>query len=115
MEYRYRTPEPDHSIWWQVAIGVFLALLAHSIITGLYTRRELNRAMQELSAETKKAEQQAQRQLDAIAASANHPPYEYRAPTMQDIAPLRNGERCIQGKRFKRVENGWVQLPKDPC
>lgn len=114
MEYRYREPEPDHSIWWQVAIGVFLALLAHSIITGLYERRELNRAMQQMAAETKKAEQQAERQLRA--AAATHPQYQpYKVPTMSDIAPLRDGERCIQGRRFQRVDNGWVHLPRDPC
>lgn len=115
MEYRYREPEPNYSIWWQVALGVFLAMLAHSIITGLYARHEMNKAMRQLTAETNKAEQQVQRQIDAMNAVAQHPPYQYQAPTMQDIAPLRDGERCIQGRRFKRVENGWVQIPRDPC
>lgn len=49
MEYRYRAPEPDHSIWWQVALGVFLALLSHSIITGLYTRHEFNKRCRKLT------------------------------------------------------------------
>lgn len=114
MEFRYREPEPNYSIWWQVALGVFLALLAHSIITGLYARRELNKALQQLTTETTKAEKQAERQLDAIT-RANAQQVPYQSPTMQDIAPLRDGERCIQGRRFKRVENGWVQIPRDPC
>lgn len=115
MEYRYRAAEPDHSIWWQVALGVFLALLAHSIITGLYERRELNKAMRQIAAEAEKAEKQAQRQLQATAATAaQHPLYPYTSPIFERT-PLRDGERCIQGRRFKRVENGWVQLPKDPC
>ena len=115
MEYRYRDPEPNYSIWWQVALGVFIALLAHSIITGLYARHELNKTLRQLSVETKKAEQQAQRQLDAINAMQRPSGYQYPVPTTQDIAPLRDGERCIQGRRFKRVENGWVQIPRDPC
>lgn len=115
MEYRYRDPEPNYSIWWQVALGVFLAMLAHSIITGLYARRELNKALHQLTTETKKAEQQAKREIDALTRSASYQQPAYQPPTMQDIAPLRDGERCIQGRRFKRVKNGWVQIPRDPC
>lgn len=115
MEYRYREPEPNYSIWWQVALGVFIALLAHSVVTGLYARHEMNKALTQLKAETTRAEKQAQRQLDAITAAQRNPSYPYQPPTMQDIAPLRDGERCMQGRRFKRVENGWVQIPHDPC
>ncbi|MDY4283821.1 hypothetical protein [Xanthomonas sp. LF06-19] len=28
--------------------------------------------------------------------------------------PLEAGERCMQGRRLQRIENGWKQL-KDPC
>lgn len=108
MEYRYRAPEPDHSIWWQVALGVFLALLGHSIIIGLYTRHQINKTMQQMNVEAKKAEQQFSSELQA---ASNKPRPRYVAPP----APLRDGERCLQGRRFKRVENGWVQLPRDPC
>lgn len=108
MEYRYRAPEPDHSIWWQVALGVFLALLGHSIITGLYTRHEFNKTMQKINAESKKAEQQIRSELEPVSTNAQP---RYIAPP----APLRDRERCMQGRRFKRVENGWVQLPHEPC
>lgn len=115
MEYRYREPEPNYSIWWQVALGVFIAMLAHSVVTGLYAKHEMNKALKQLAAKTTRAEEQAQRQLDAITAAQRNPVYQYQAPRMQDVAPLRDGERCIQGRRFKRVENGWLQIPKDPC
>lgn len=29
--------------------------------------------------------------------------------------PLRPGERCIQGRRFQRIEGGWRDRPNDPC
>ncbi|HFF6218576.1 TPA: hypothetical protein ACGCHS_004180 [Stenotrophomonas maltophilia] len=35
-------------------------------------------------------------------------------PTVQP-RPLGNGERCMQGHRFKRIEGGWRDLPNDPC
>lgn len=108
MEYRYRAPEPDHSIWWQVALGVFLALLGHSIITGLYTRHQFNKTLQQINVESKKAEQQLSRELKP---TSNNSKPRYVVPPK----PLRDGERCMQGRRFKRVENGWVQLPHDPC
>lgn len=113
MEHRYRAPEPDYNIWWQVGLGVFLALMAHSIITGLYVRHEAAQAMRELQAETKRAEAQAKRQIDAAMAVANSP-YQYHEGVPAP-RPLADGERCISGKRFQRVENGWVQLPREPC
>lgn len=30
-------------------------------------------------------------------------------------APLRNGQRCIQGRRLERIEGGWRDLPREPC
>lgn len=114
MEHRYRAPEPDYNIWWQVGLGVFFALMAHSIITGLYEQRQVNKAMEQLSAESKRLEAKAQRQIDAAAAAARHPQYQYREG-VPATRPLADGERCISGKRFQRVENGWVQLPREPC
>lgn len=99
-------------LWGQIALGVFLAMLLHSIITGMYARheaakvldslnRELTQANAQLDAET---EQEARRIQRTIAPLVPTPP-----------APLRDGERCIQGRRFKRLDNGWQQVPLDPC
>lgn len=30
-------------------------------------------------------------------------------------APLRDGERCIQGRRFQRIDGGWRDRPLEPC
>jgi hypothetical protein len=113
MERRYREPEKSADLWWQIALGVFLGLLAHSMVVGSYTRYEAKQALKQLNAETAKIEQQMKAQL------ARATPQRQQAPQTQQIyvptAPLRDGERCIQGRRFQRVENGWIQLPHEPC
>lgn len=114
MEYRCREPEQDHSLWWQIALGVFLALMAHSVITGLYEQHQMSKAVRQLSAETKRLEAQAKRQIDAATAAAQHPQYQY-TEGVPPPRPLADGERCISGKRFRRVENGWMQLASEPC
>lgn len=111
MERRYR--EADSSdLWWQIALGGFIALLAHSIVIGLYSRYETRQAMAQLERESKLATQQMRRALTQNA------PAPKQAQDVRDSAPPRpldDGERCLQGRRFKRVSNGWVQLPHDPC
>lgn len=109
MERRYR--EADSSdLWWQIALGGFIALLAHSIVIGLYTRYETRQAMAQLERESKLATQQR-----ALRENVQTP---RQAPDLREYdpqRPLSDGERCLQGRRFKRVSNGWVQLPHDPC
>lgn len=111
MERRYREAESS-DLWWQIALGGFIALLAHSIVVGLYTRYEARQAMTQLERESKLATQQMQRALTQNVQRAEQAPLmrEYDPPR-----PLADGERCLQGRRFKRVSNGWVQLPHDPC
>lgn len=111
MERRYR--EADSSdLWWQIAVGGFIALLAHSIVVGLYTRYETRLALAQLERESKLATQQMQR---AVARNVQTPSVAPTAREYDPPRPLSDGERCLQGRRFKRVSNGWVQLPHDPC
>ena len=117
MEYRYRPPEPNRDLWWQVALGVFIALVAHSIVVGAYTSYILRRELRTLEAQTSRQLKTASRQTEAAAASALHPQYS-GATTAVPVTRARlmaDGERCIQGRRFKRIDNGWVQLPHEPC
>lgn len=111
MERRYREAESS-DLWWQIALGGFIALLSHSIVVGLYTRYETRQAIAQFERETKQATKQMQRALaqNVPMARTAQPPTEYAPPR-----PLSDGERCLQGRRFKRVSNGWVQLPHDPC
>jgi len=109
MQPRERRPEPDHSLWWQIALGGFLALLTHSIVTGLYANYQANRLLKEVEASMKEIVEPRTTRTTAPRVPNRSP---YVAPT---IDPLESGERCIQGRRFQRVENGWIHLPKKPC
>ncbi|KQR07525.1 hypothetical protein ASF90_19185 [Xanthomonas sp. Leaf148] len=111
MERRYQQADSS-DLWWQIALGGFIALLAHSIVVGLYTRYETRQAMAQLEKESKLATQQMQRALRQNLQTPRNAPEvrEYDPPR-----PLSDGERCLQGRRFKRVSNGWVQLTHDPC
>lgn len=94
------------NLWWQIALGGFLALMAHSVVTSLYARWETHRAIQQLNAEMASATKQLRRQVQHIESAA--PVVDYGPE------PLRDGERCINGRRFERVENGWRQVNL-PC
>ncbi|WP_447610432.1 hypothetical protein [Stenotrophomonas maltophilia] len=61
--------------------------------------------MQKFDQEFRAALQQAAPQPRVITLPAADP-----APQ-----PLRPGERCIQGRRFERIEGGWRDRPNDPC
>ncbi|WP_313316436.1 hypothetical protein [Stenotrophomonas sp.] len=41
------------------------------------------------------------------------------SPERQDwrqvVEPLKPGQRCIQGRRFERIDGGWRDLPRSPC
>ncbi|WP_141400712.1 hypothetical protein [Pseudoxanthomonas wuyuanensis] len=109
-------PEETRSLWWQVALGVFLALMAHSMIVGAYRRYEIREATLQLNADIKKMDAQWQREGAAAEqaiqrAAAGYP----AAPSRARPAPLLDGQRCVQKRRFQRVENGWVHLPNEPC
>ena len=117
MEYRYRPPEPNRDLWWQIALGVFIALMAHSVVVGAYTSYVLKRELRALEAQTIQQQKAIARQAEAAAAAAFHPQYSSASSARPSprARPLAEGERCIQGRRFQRVENGWVQLPREPC
>lgn len=118
-EVEFRRPRPasartdnEHpyaGLWWRIALGVFAAMLAHSIVTGLYVRWEIYTGMKALGVAFEEFEKE-------VRSEAANPP---RAPASASrraspprpaIRPLAAGERCVGGKRFRRVENGWVQV-----
>jgi len=96
----HRTADAIHTIWWQVGLGVFLALSAHSLIEAAYTRYQMQQVSRQLDAELKKLPGVVNRPM---------PVQQEHRPT-----PLRPNERCMQGRRFQRVENGWKQI-NEPC
>lgn len=103
---------------WKIAIGIFLGLSLFGLAT-CTTMAILGAAVQ--------AEQERQAELAAaeLKKALNNPdPFGWRAAAQQQQREqarqeaaryaLRPGERCIQGKRFRRVDNGWVQVNR-PC
>lgn len=92
----HRTASALQSIWWQVALGGFLALTAHSLVEAAYARYEAKRSIAQLEAQIEPLYKR--KYADSVVAQ------EVRA------APLRANERCIQGRRFERVDNGWKQV-----
>ncbi|MBD9368378.1 hypothetical protein [Xanthomonas sp. XNM01] len=103
------------ALWPQIAAGVFLALLAHSIVTGLYVRWEAKRVTDELNAQMAKETAALERQLRDIEVQIPSPQAVRQRERPIPPAPLQDGERCIKGQRFQRVENGWVHVPRLPC
>lgn len=97
-------------------MGVFLGLIAHSMVVGLYMRWEIELALREVNATLEAETSKMERQAAAAARAARHPNDSRPRPTSMRVPPpLRDGERCIRGERFKRLENGWQHLPHQPC
>ncbi|MBA0251820.1 hypothetical protein FEO92_11575 [Stenotrophomonas maltophilia] len=57
-----------------------------------------------LQAEAAAESAQVQRELWATVQRAAPPP-----------RPLASDERCINGRRFQRIEGGWRDRPAEPC
>ena len=118
-EVEFRRPRPGSTrpvnehpyagLWWRIALGVFTAMMAHSIVTGLYVRWEIYTGIKALGVALDEFEKEVRSDIGAP------PPAPRRtstraAPARPAMRPLAPGERCVGGKRFRRVENGWVQV-----
>ena len=100
-------------LWWRIALGIFVGMLAHSIVTGLYVRWELYTGLRALGA----AFEDLGKETNATPAAGSRPAPRPVTPARMlppAIRPLGADERCVGGKRFRRVENGWVQV-LEPC
>ena len=104
---------PYAGLWWRIALGVFTALLAHSIVTGLYVRWEIYTGIKALGVAFDEFEKDVRSEIAAPSRSPR-PTSTRASPPRPAIRPLAAGERCVGGKRFRRVENGWVQV-MEPC
>lgn len=118
-EVQFRRPRPasartdnEHpyaGLWWRIALGVFTAMLAHSIVTGLYVRWEIYTGLKALGAAFEDLGKEARNEMSSPP-HAPRPATTRAAPARPALRPLAAGERCVGGKRFRRVENGWVQV-----
>lgn len=95
------------ALTWQIATGVFLGIIAALFAWKLWERHEAAEALKAFEVETKRIEAEADRELSRLARQMQSDNVRY---TPRGPAPLRAGERCINGRRFQRVQNGWVQV-----
>ena len=99
-------------LWWRIALGVFVGMMIHSFVVGLFVRWELQQLIKQWEGEAAAAQRQMENVLREIAPTApSHtvrttPPRARQASTR----PLAADERCVSGKRFRKVKNGWVQI-----
>ncbi|OOW73537.1 hypothetical protein Xmar_13270 [Xanthomonas axonopodis pv. martyniicola] len=108
MERRYRGADSS-DLWWQIALGGFIALLAHSIVIGLYSRYETRQAMAQLERESKLATQQMRR------AFTQNAPAPKQAQDVRDYAPPRplRVMPWLHGRPL-RLPDDWLPLQMLP-
>jgi len=102
---------------WKLSVGIGVAVLAALLLFNAYERhqdrRDAEAALKALNEQTARMIAEDERFL------REHPPVRTihlgPQPVAQYRTPLRPGERCIRGERFKRLANGWQQLPQEPC
>lgn len=103
-----------NGIIWKIALGVFAGLCLFGLVTcsGLIV---IGSAVQQ-----EQARQAEEAMKEFNKAISNPDPYGWRKAQLERQRQeareraLQPGERCISGKRFRRVDNGWVQVQK-PC
>ena len=128
--YKGSSTVGESDIWLKVAGGlVIVVLIAMGLIEWNAKRQavamtaELLRPMtpaeearfkeqqrrweKEMEAEAAKDLAEVRRQIREV----NYP----QQPQYVPPAPLQPGQRCIQGRRFERIEGGWRNLPYQPC
>lgn len=123
LEFRptsYRGPTrptaDNDGLVWKLSVGVGAAVLTALLIFNAYERyqdrKDAEAAMRMLNAELARQRAEEERFL------REHAPVrtlQIPAAAPAYTRPLSEGERCLRGERFKRIENGWQQLPHDPC
>lgn len=120
---RHSEPGPP---WAYIAAGVVLAI---AIVMGLIEwnarrqaaaiTRELTRPMtaqEEARFKDERAKQEREMATQTAAELAElRRTLWVTPPQALPVRPLKMDERCIQGRRFQRIEGGWRDRPNEPC
>jgi hypothetical protein len=82
--------------------------------------RELTRPMTakeqaEFNAEIERQTRQLRAETAAEVAAVKRTIQLDRLLPVEERRPLERGQRCIEGRRFQRIEGGWRDLPNEPC
>ena len=106
MNYRPSSPtNPHEGLWWQIALGIFVGQLMIGALAAVAAFAFGFIAISGVKASLPKT---SSRDLYV-------PRNAHQARSAPQLRPLADDERCIQGKRFRRLSNGWQELPSDPC
>ncbi|WP_363733232.1 hypothetical protein [Stenotrophomonas indicatrix] len=133
-EVRFRSERqraPRHtepaSPWLYIVVGAALLIaIAMGLIEWNARRqaaamtRELTRPMTaqeqaDFNAEMDRQARQLQAETAAEVAAVQRTVKLDRLLPVQERRPLQAGERCIEGRRFQKIQGGWRDLPNDPC
>jgi hypothetical protein len=103
---RREEPKSSSGLWWQVAAGIVVGLLIFQAIERYQQRQALEAGLAAIQRaakdpdpfgwqQTAARQREQQRRIDRAQSAKN---------------ALGPDERCINGQRFRRVENGYVQV-----
>jgi len=95
----YRQRDND-GLWWQIALGIFVGQLMTAALAGVVMLIIGSWAAREITV-----------QLPRTVPRTVHP----ARSLPPSNRPLGADERCIAHERFRRLANGWQELPNDPC
>ncbi|WP_238151450.1 hypothetical protein [Xanthomonas campestris] len=123
----YRGPTrsvPESSDFW-IKAGICLAVLvvvAVGLIEWNAHRQAAAMTAELMRPMTPSEQRQLNRQLAQMDADAAQEIAAMRRQLWQDQpvapryepGPLKPGQRCMQGRRLQRIQNGWTQL-REPC
>lgn len=110
----------NNDMVWKIAIGVFIGLCLFGMVTCTGMAIVGSAVQAEQEKQVKAALQQVENAMKPLRVETQQVKNEWqrteierqrRAAQERALGP---GERCIGGKRFRRVDNGWVQIQK-PC
>ncbi|MBL9220879.1 chloride channel protein [Xanthomonas fragariae] len=101
----YRPQNNHDGLWWEIALGIFVGQLMIAAFAGVValclgylTVRSIAGSVPQPNARELYTPHAQRHQSEAA-----------------KLRPLESDERCIQGKRFGRLSNGWQELTNDPC
>lgn len=104
----------DDRTVWKIAMGVFLGLTLFGLAT-CTTLAIIGSAVQQ------EQEKQAQEAMAEFQRAVSDPdPLGWRKKLHEEqlseerAKQLKPGERCIQGRRYKRIKDGWISA-QEPC
>lgn len=101
---------------WHIATAVLAVLLGIAAADQLWARYQRHMMIKEFNRQVEAITAPGSDPLGIHAQIREHRKQEAEAKRRQEAArALKPDERCFDGQRFRRLENGWQQLPNQPC